>query len=405
MIQIEIECNSLAPLQDPLRQAFEGLVRQLSDIEHSIQALRVQARKALLDGLSDLYDEIMAQIQPLVDLYNSLVAGIQALWAIIAPYPLGVDDHPYPTIKSAMDTFANKAKAIVSEYSTFLLQKFLELIAGLIPISFLVPVPYFGTIDIVQFFNDPLYRASLKQQILNNFEAFLSLIPKPIRDMFSGKNGGIKSVEMQLQQAWQWLVQKINEGAITLLHDALGALIDEFKEIWDSLGLPDLVSLLTLDVEELIQSAIDMVVAQYEGLIASLRAAYEQVLALYQKGKATVEQLKSSKQSLSDMVNEMWAAVINAILDIEIFGVKVGDMVTFAQDMSVMSSEQIINTLIQQAKDWAIKYPLKLIMEWMEVVSKFFEEIGLGSILEYLSFTFCNFLDMIGLPVVEPTSP
>jgi len=34
----------------------------------------------------------------------------------------------------------------------------------------------------------------------------------------------------------------------------------------------------------------------------------------------------------------------------------------------------------------------------MELVTKFFEVIGLGKLVEFITFTFCDFLNVLGFP-------
>lgn len=402
MITIEIECDSRFPTQDALRQAFESLVRQATDLWQLVLQKYQEAKKALVDGLNDLYEQLIAEYQQLIQDYEDFIQQIKDLWDLISPYPLSVDDPAYATIESVQDSVVQRARAIVTEYSTFLIQKFLDLIADLIPVSFLVPVPYFGTIDIVALFNDPAYRASLKQQILDDVDAVASAIGGAIADVYSAVNGGVASLEIKAQEIWQYIIQKVTEGGLTLLYDALGALIEEFQDIWDSLGLPDLVALLTLDVESLITSAIESVVAQFDTLIQNLLDQYNAVKELFAKGEATYAELIAARDAFLEMVRDKWQAVIDEILGIGVFNVTVGDIVTLATNPSVDNAEQIVNTLISQAVDWAYKYPFKLILEWMDQVTAFFEEIGLGAILEFLTFTFCDFLDLIGLPVTSP---
>jgi hypothetical protein len=57
-----------------------------------------------------------------------------------------------------------------------------------------------------------------------------------------------------------------------------------------------------------------------------------------------------------------------------------------------------VDRLIQQARDFAVNWPWYLLVEWIEKIAKFLEAIGLDKILEWIRFTFCDFLKLIGVP-------
>tara|TARA_R110000851_G_scaffold327163_1_gene496412 strand:+ start:577 stop:1830 length:1254 start_codon:yes stop_codon:yes gene_type:complete len=398
-ITINIVCDSQAPLQDVLTNPFNQIVSTASTIYNSSTILLVAIEKAISEGLGDLVQELKELYDTVIGIYDQVIGQMNTLLELIAPFPLAVDTPVYLNITQLNVEWVGRAKAIVTEYSTFLIQKMLDLISTLIPVSFLVPVPFFGTIDIVQFFSDPVYRSTLKIELVDNLDLVLDLIPAPIREQYTAINGGIQSLEMQVNEIWQWFVQQITTGGYNLLHGAITALISEFQEIWDGLGLPNLVALLTLDVEALIESAIAQASLIADELIARALSLYENVKVLFSSGEATIEQLEEAITDLALATKGKWQFIINAVLDIEVFGIAVRDMVTFYPDASTIMSEGTLNTLISQAKDWATKYPIKLLLEWMAVAEEFFNSIGLSVIVEFITFTLCDFLELIGFPL------
>jgi hypothetical protein len=398
-ISIAITCDSQAPLQETLTNPFNQIVSAASSIYNEATKILVEIEKALADGLTELAAELTALYEDIIGIYEDTLGQITSLLDIIAPFPLSVDSIPYPSITQLNTEWVARGKAIVSEYSTFLIQKMLDLISSLIPVSFLVPVPFFGTIDIVKFSNDAVYRASLKQQLADDIDAVIALIPSSIGDMYSGLNGGIASIEMQIQEIWQWFVQQITTGGYELLYSALEALIEEFKDIWDELGLPAIIDLLTLDIEGLIDAAIAQATLIADGVIAQATSIYDDVNSLFLAGKATELELETAIESLSTAISGKWDLILNYVLDIGVFGITVRDMVTLYDDASTVTVEGILNTVISQAKDWATKYPIKLLLEWMDLVTEFLEAIGLSALLDFIKFTLCDFLELIGFPL------
>ena len=400
-IEIEIDCFSTFPLMDALTKAFEQIGDMASQLWDAVLLKLTEMRQALLNGLTALYNQLLSELQPLIDAYNDFVDTIKQIWAIISPFPISAGDPMFPSIDYMLAELPKRARALISEFTTFLLQQILELIATLIPIDFNIPVPFFGTVNIIDFFSDAEYRAQLKAQLVEQIDDVLGAIPNAIANIYAGIQGGVESLEMRAQEIWQWFVQQINKAGIELLYSAIEALIDKFKEIWDSLGLPDLIALLTLDVEGLIESAINLALDYAEDYIQEFVDAYNNIKALYQQGKATLEDLQGSAKTLKDAAKSKWQIVIDYVLDIEVFGIAIRDMVDTFTSASVENAEEVLAKLISQAKDWAYKFVLKKITEWIAKVAKFFEAIGLGAILDLLTLNLCDFFAFIGLPVTK----
>ena len=49
-------------------------------------------------------------------------------------------------------------------------------------------------------------------------------------------------------------------------------------------------------------------------------------------------------------------------------------------------------------KNFAEEWPKYLLLTWVQKIQKFLEMIGLGSLVEWITFDFCDFLKLIGLP-------
>ena len=65
---------------------------------------------------------------------------------------------------------------------------------------------------------------------------------------------------------------------------------------------------------------------------------------------------------------------------------------------SIETAERKIERLMEAARDFGANWPRYLLVKWMEIVTKFFETIGLGALVQWITFTFCDFLNILGFP-------
>lgn len=302
------------------------------------------ARLAIL-GLQDVADQIRAVLQTLDNML-----GI---------FPITITKPVFGSISNPEFEWELRARAIVAEFKLYVIAKCLEIIESLISGLLTIPVPFLGNVNILQLFVDPEYRASIRAKIAANLDGALAVVGK-LGKSFSGEFG-VESPEMQVQEIWTWFVDEMVKLATNVLHAAFATLIQMFNNIWNALGLPALVALLTVDIEALIEAAINSV-------------------------------------AKIPPISEYYKLVIAALKAINIFGFTLEDLLGGTYEDFTESSEMTINRLISAAKDFAVKYPIYLIELWMDAVKAFFNAIGLGALLAFIPFTFCNFLQVIGFP-------
>jgi hypothetical protein len=130
-----------------------------------------------------------------------------------------------------------------------------------------------------------------------------------------------------------------------LLHGGFTGLIGTFDEVWSALGLPTIPALEELDLETLIRDK-------------------------------TTEELES----------------------ISIFGYSLNDLLGGDFDNNVDIDEYNKERLLKRAREFAEEWQTYLIKKWMEKVTAFFDAIGLSSLTEFITFTFCDFLKIVGFP-------
>ena len=245
---------------------------------------------------------------------------------------------------------------LTQDYPMYVQQKFLELIGKLTPISFELTILGIE-IDILKIFTAEEI-ASIKTQIGEEVDKFYDMLPESYK--FWDGDFGIENPELKAEGIWSYIRSKINSGMTGLLTDAFEALIKLFKEIWDTLGLPDIpIPLPDLNVESILQKITD---------------------AWKKKKDAT------------------YAELIEELEKINLAGFDLLSLIGGEITEKVETAEGKIERLMEGARDFEVNWPRYLLTKWMEKVTAFFEAIGLGSIVEFITFTFCDFLNLLGFP-------
>jgi hypothetical protein len=290
---------------------------------------------------------------------NQIRSSLAILDSMLGIFPISITRPIFGGISNPEFEWELRSRAIVSEFKLYVIAKCLEIIESVISGLLVIPVPFLGNVNILQLFTDPEYRASIRAKISENLQGALSVVGR-LGKSFSGEFG-VEAPEMQVQEIWSWFVNEMTNLATGILHGAFGSLISIFQSIWNALGLPALIQLLTIDIEGLIQAAID---------------------------------------SVSNLlpVSEYYKQIIAALKEINIFGFSLESLLGGTYNDFTESAEMTINRLISAAKDFAVKYPMYLLEVWMDTVKSFFNAIGLGALLAFIPFTFCQFLQVIGFP-------
>ncbi len=284
---------------------------------------------------------------------------------------------------------------LVQDYPMYVQQKILELISKLVPIDFKIPVLGLS-IDILKIFtaegideikkqlsgmsddmkaqiqalkdDASLSAADLQKELQKLAELraeitdkFWAMLPESYK-LFGG-DFGLSSIELKVETIWSYIRSKLNGGMTGLLADAFKALIKLFKIPWDLLGLPDIpLPLPDLNVESILQAIIDAWKKKFE------------------QGKATY----------ADLIEELEKVKLAGFDLLSLIGGKIEE--------SIETAERKIERLMEAARDFGANWPRYLLVKWMEIVTKFFETIGLGALVQWITFTFCDFLNILGFP-------
>jgi hypothetical protein len=295
---------------------------------------------------------------------DKIMEILETVEKALGNYPISVTNPIYPTIEIPEIEWERRITALIEEYHLFPQVKILEIIAKVIPIDFIIPILGLK-IDILRIFEDSAYRAELKLEVSEKLDDLDALLPKQLRRY--GEDSTLESPEFKAESIWDYIMSQLNQGALKLIYSAAGKLIDMFKEIWDALGLPSLPAILTLDIEEIINEVIEDLQQQLDDAPADLRAEIE-------------------------------GQIIDKLREINIAGFSIIDILGGEPNEYLENPERQKERLITRATNFIEEFPKYLIMEWLEKVKKFLDAIGLGAILDWVTFDFCDFMKLIGMP-------
>ena len=340
MSNISLPCEPvLLPKPSDLTNIFNSIINQIALLEMSGLEKEAQELRDLLEGIEK----------------------------ILGSFPMSISDPVFPTITVPEIEWERRITAMIQEYHLFVQVKIMEIVNTVLPISFSVPVMGLS-IDVIKLFTDPNYKTILKSQISANVDSFYALIPDTYK-VFDGTYG-LEVNDFKAEAVWNYIMSQLNKGALGILHGAFGGLIDKFSAIWSALGLPALPALTDLNVEALIQARIQAIEEQIKNLDPTDIDAAE---ALRREGLAALEKISLVGYSLLDLLG--------------------GEPNDFVESL-----EKRMDRFKTRLRDFGEEWPEFLIKEWMQKVTAFFEAIGLGALVQWITFTFCDFLKLIGLP-------
>jgi len=229
------------------------------------------------------------------------------------------------------------ATRLASEYPMYVQQKILELINSIIPIEFNVTILGIQ-INILDFLANP---SSILDNIqLDEIDSIYDLIPDEYKIWNKFETADFKKETIR-----NFIRSEVAKKMNLLLHGGFTDLIGEFDDIWDSLGLPSIPALEEIDLIALIKDK-------------------------------SLEELEQ----------------------VQLFGFKLTDLLGGEFNDKVEIPEFQKERLLKKAREFVEEWQTYLIKTWMQKVTEFLEEIGLSALTQWLTFTFCDFLTLIGFP-------
>lgn len=450
-IPSDIEAELIKLKQDASQQVRE-LNDRITNLENEMaqkageERARVQAQIDELKNSPDpfgIVSEIEEKIKEVEDAIDDVATFFEPYW------------EKGKTVrhleKEAEDAFTE----LVQEFHIFVPVKMMEMISKVIPVEFTVPIMGLS-IDVLRLISEPSYQEELKTKISGWTEEYTTKLETLQQDFESGKleqdaydsalgrledekakvldkfymlvpeqyrlhdgEFGVKCEEWKAKLTWSYIKNEIMEYCTMSLFKLFDKLIGKFKEIWDALGLPDLPVPLSFDMAEWVRAVIDVVVEKYTeeqnrilGDIEKLQNldVEQELKDAEQDAKDKVTQLEEDVKNfdlqteLEDELNQIGLDMIDEILETSIplpapFDITLMEVFGGEIEGKVTCVEERINQIVTAARDWKIISMKELFNIWLRKIKKFLSAIGLGKLLDFLDLSFCDVLELIGLPL------
>ena len=395
---IELPCSdSTLPKKADFVNLFNQIAKIPTDLEMQINEYRAQIESKVNQAEKDLKGLSLEEIEKGIDKEIGK-AQLQAIEEIeskveeLEDIMEGIADllSPYWKKGQIRDWEKEAEDAIdelIQEFHIYIPVKMLELINKIIPLSFEVPI--LGLSINVLKITDPAYQEELVNQIKNDVDKFYSMVDDKAQ-YYKGEFGLICD-EYKAKLTWQYIKSEIMDWCTNTLHKMFTKLIDKFKEIWDALGLPSIIDLLNFDAEAWIRLQVDLAKEKMDREVERIENQAEQL-------QEDIENFDANKE-----ISKIKGQMIDEVMDLSIplpspFDISIKEIFGGDIDKTVISIEQEIDKVVVAARDWKTITAKELFNIWLKKIKKFLDAIGLGKLLDFLTLTFCDVLELIGVP-------
>ena len=395
---IELPCSdSTLPKKADFVNLFNQIAKIPTDLEMQINEYRAQIESKVNQAEKDLKGLSLEEIEKGIDKEIGK-AQLQAIEEIeskieeLEDIMEGIADllSPYWKKGQIRDWEKEAEDAIdelIQEFHIYIPVKMLELINKIIPLSFEVPILGLS-IDVLKI-TDPAYQEELVNQIKNDVDKFYSMVDAKAQ-YYKGEFGLICD-EYKAKLTWQYIKSEIMDWCTNTLHKMFTKLIDKFKEIWDALGLPSIIDLLNFDAEAWIRLQIDLAKEKMDREVERIENQAEQL-------QEDIENFDANKE-----ISKIKGQMIDEVMDLSIplpspFDISIKEIFGGDIDKTVISIEQEIDKVVVAARDWKTITAKELFNIWLKKIKKFLDATGLGKLLDFLTLTFCDVLELIGVP-------
>jgi len=362
-ISLSIPCEgTMLPTKAALTNLFVQIANLPSVLTVEIERIR---REIAVEVDEEIRRRLLEKIAPLEAAIEQVKSIISKVEKLLGNFPISLSKPIFKGLSIPDIEWERRITALCQEFHLYVQAKLMEIINNVLPISFVVPVLGLS-IDIVALFANPSYRAALKAQIAEQIDSLFGLLPD-IYKFYDGVKYGVNSIAIRAEILFSYIMAKLQNGALSIIYGAIGGLINKFKTIWDTLGLPSLPALLSIDIGAIIQGAIS----------------------------SLIEQLKNAPDRIK---NEIRKQIIKVIEGISLFGFNLASLIGGEIKDFVISLEEKIHRYIEVLQNFAEQWPMYLIKKFMAKINKFFKLIGLGALFQWFTLDFCKFLKIVGLP-------
>lgn len=406
-VSVSVPCggDNFLPTRADIVNAFNELTQIPYKIESQLQSMKtdLELKAAAIQNDIENFDPeqevtalAMEELEELFGIIEDIEQIIETVADILSPWWKKGD------IRNVQKEADDAWNELIQEYHIFVPVKMMEMISKLIPVEFTVNILGID-IDVLKILEEEEQKRIIKQ-IEDEVDKYYALVPKELR--FWDGEWGVVCDQWKARLTWQHIKAEIIKWTTNTLFALFEKLIDVFKEIWDALGLPDLPVPLSFDVEAWIDASMQSVKdqalakqAELEGKVASIEKQIEDA-----KNFDAEAELQKQLDDI-DVEGTVYALVVEELEKLQLFGISLLDVIGGDIEETVKMAEKDIDNLVKAARDWAQNWQKKLLLDWVGLIKKFLDAIGLGKLMDIVMLTFCDVLALIGIPLefkIEP---
>lgn len=332
--------------------------------------------------------------EAVTELYNQAQNIKEVLDGIIDLISAFVPDIPDPLfgdLNMPQFEWEKRIQALIQNFHMFLQKTLLSIIDKVLPVNFTINVLGLA-IDVLALLGNPaaIFKG-IKDQISENIDQFFNLLPDAYKWFCGLLEFDVPT--LKLQAVLDYIMSKLNGGLLTLLFDSFAGLIKKFKTIWDLLKLPPLPVFIDLNIESIVGaivqqalSLVDSAISAATALAAGAADAAEQIAA------ATKKAYKLGKELIMNGLKAL-SFSLPVIGTFDVLSMIGGEITEYIE-----SIEKQLYRMVQALRDFSFNGPKMILLDWMGKVTAFFNAIGLGALVQWISFDFCKFLKLFGFP-------
>jgi uncharacterized coiled-coil DUF342 family protein len=402
----EIPCPEGDIFNFPTAADLTNLLNEIGDIPNKLRVWIVQAGDEISQEVRDEINEVIKTVEEwrekLADLLSPywnkglVTAEIRAKYnELIAELVDAVGERRQQIIDEinqlrsmfVVRDWQRECRQAITEFiqelHIYVPMKVAELISKITSFSFKLTL--FGiTIDVLKIATRE-EQERIKMQICEKIDFLYNAMPEAYQT-YDG-TFGVDDERARCQAIWSWFKSEIQDWLVNGVFKLIKTLIKIFKVIWKALGLPDLSALFEFDVAGFISAAI----GKFKDKINDIREDLKKDDLSQQVREALNKQLQSLREQ-----------VCQTLESLNILGFGVLDLLGGEIRSTVRSCDETIQAYIEAFRDFAINWKKKLLFDWIKIIKKFFDKIGLGSIFKPITITFCDILRLIGFDFSIP---
>lgn len=297
------------------------------------------------------------------------------------------------TVRDRPEEWRRRADDLQENYKLYFMLGLIDLLGSFASHILKIPLPLIPDCTVGDLISSE-GRQRIRQAIIKNLKSLILIIPEPFRSLCEGKFG-VLSPEEVLRNFISYWISEVKKIIQNPLYGVFTFLIKKFKSIWDSLNLPNIPAILTLDAPSIIMALI-------QPYITSIENAYNALVRPFKDIKEGIGKHGTLEDYVQSQLSQKLGEIIGSVLSIQIpiIGLTLGQLLGIKDfgDLSlgsIVSPQAVFARLCTRLSNIFQDIVSIILEEWIQKVKKFLDKIGLEAIFSLVPLTFCKFLKLL----------